>query len=488
MTNSHIHKLGKPNRKSQHRSINWLSEYKRMSDDTSGVVGLLGESGLAREEWVPLSKRHKLSILRIVCICGSMMTYQFAYSVLSALSTPLMNDILDLPSWATQMIWAIGPIVGLFYQPFVGHWSDQVHAKFGRRRPFIITGSLGTIGIFTVLFCIVKYSENFSVSARRGIFVASLAVAHIFINTMQGPARTLIGDVVPKGQQVLANSIGTIMIAAAAVLLNVLGGFQVSKLVHTMNDAEMTFMFGMIFMVVGMIMTVVAGKEEQFTETGHTGNPVVKMFKALLQMPRPALIAAFALMLSWVAYWPWYTNCTAFYQNDIIHDSEDGLAFGMLVIALQSFISCLYGFVQHYVVNLIGMKWAWFLAQMLEVAMFLPTHWIKNKWALMVMQALVGIPYTTFQTIPFSLVGMLVDDDKMGTCMCGLSIFVGIGQQIGALVICSGIGHIFGKHYGQIISISSAFAALAGITAFFVPTSHRPANEPNPEPLIKPDA
>jgi solute carrier family 45 protein 1/2/4 len=35
------------------------------------------------------------------------------------------------------MAWLISPILGFFFQPIVGMWSDTCKCRWGRRRPFI---------------------------------------------------------------------------------------------------------------------------------------------------------------------------------------------------------------------------------------------------------------------------------------------------------------------------------------------------------------
>ena len=67
----------------------------------------------------------------------------FALSVqISALSWILTTqyglDIHDI-----GLVWAAGPIAGIFGQVIIGVWSDRVWLWNGRRRPFILVG--GTI-------------------------------------------------------------------------------------------------------------------------------------------------------------------------------------------------------------------------------------------------------------------------------------------------------------------------------------------------------
>lgn len=53
----------------------------------------------------------------------------------------------------------------------------------------------------------------------------------------------------------------------------------------------------------------------------------------------------------------------------------------------------------------------------------------------------------------------------------------GVVQQISALVICSGIGKIFGDSFKEVLSISSAFAVVAALCAAFIPVHHQQEND-----------
>ena len=457
------------------------------SSDPETEIDEKQESYKKNPEWVPLCQRQHISFFRMICICGSMMSYQFAYSILGALQTPLMNNVLYLPNWLTQIVWIIGPLVGIFWQPLVGYWNDDTHFKWGRRRPFILIGSLGAILSYCLLFTVV-YVDSMSLNVKRGVFVLGLFCAHMFINVSQGPARFIVGDIIPKHLQVRANSIGALMIAASAIILNLFGGFRVARHVEGLDDYEFTIVVGICFMVITMIMTLVSGHEEQYQGKRTQKNPFKELCTHIKEIPKSVIVAAFALMCSWAAYWPYYANCTSFFGTNIFRDQEpdpilkddaelDGICFGMLVIALQSLVSVLYSLVQDYVVKLIGMKWSYAASQILEAIVLLPMNWIKNKWGCMALLSLMGIGYTAFQTIPFSLVGILIGEDKMGTCMGALAIFVGVGQQIGALVICSGIGKFFEDSFKEVLSISSAFAVVAAICAAFIPVHHQQEND-----------
>ena len=49
---------------------------------------------------------------------------------------------LGLTKSKTSLVWIAGPLSGLIMQPVVGVLADSSKSKWGRRRPFMIGGSL----------------------------------------------------------------------------------------------------------------------------------------------------------------------------------------------------------------------------------------------------------------------------------------------------------------------------------------------------------
>jgi solute carrier family 45, member 1/2/4 len=49
---------------------------------------------------------------------------------------------LGLTKSKTSLVWIAGPLSGLIMQPVVGAISDRSTSKYGRRRPFMIGGSV----------------------------------------------------------------------------------------------------------------------------------------------------------------------------------------------------------------------------------------------------------------------------------------------------------------------------------------------------------
>jgi len=123
----------------------------------------------------------------------------FALSVqISALSWILTTryglDIHDI-----GLVWAAGPIAGIFGQVIIGVWSDRVWLWRGRRRPFILVG--GTIAALTLL-ALPNIDVISSALGFEGILGVALVVVlslDFAINVGFNPTRSIIADVTPDG-------------------------------------------------------------------------------------------------------------------------------------------------------------------------------------------------------------------------------------------------------------------------------------------------
>lgn len=80
----------------------------------------------------------------------------FGTGVFSTVPTILLlyfcTEILALPAkWATAIVF-VPKVWSIVWDPFVGAWSDQSTSALGRRRPFLIAGTLGVTVSFIAVF------------------------------------------------------------------------------------------------------------------------------------------------------------------------------------------------------------------------------------------------------------------------------------------------------------------------------------------------
>lgn len=123
----------------------------------------------------------------------------FALSVQIVALTWILSTRYNLNVHDIGLVWAAGPIAGIFGQVLIGIWSDKVWLWNGRRRPFILIG--GTIAALTLL-ALPNIGVISSAMGFEGVLGVALVVVlslDFAINVGFNPTRSIIADVTPEG-------------------------------------------------------------------------------------------------------------------------------------------------------------------------------------------------------------------------------------------------------------------------------------------------
>ncbi|CAN6669860.1 hypothetical protein TRVA0_042S00540 [Trichomonascus vanleenenianus] len=133
---------------------------------------------------------------------------------------------LGMSKSALSFVWVAGPLSGLIMQPVVGVLSDNCQSKYGRRRPFMLGGSL----LVSMGLCTLAWSKEiggiFGSILSEGtvqLLTIFLAVVSVFVtdfavNAVQACCRALIVDVLPPDKQEHGNGWAGRMIAVGHLL------------------------------------------------------------------------------------------------------------------------------------------------------------------------------------------------------------------------------------------------------------------------------
>lgn len=204
-------------------------------------------------------------------------------------------------------IMALDNILALFLLPFFGTVSDKCKSKMGRRKPFILFGTIAAI-ILMMLLPIIdnSYFENGS-TAKLAIFIGILGALLVVMGTYRSPAIVALMPVcTPKPYRSMANAIINLMGALGGIIYLGISSVLFSKS-RTQGLDHINYL--PIFIIVGGIMLLAliivmitidenklhgeleeyeaAHPEENLTEIDETGNeelpaPVKKSLLFLL--------------------------------------------------------------------------------------------------------------------------------------------------------------------------------------------------------------
>ena len=146
---------------------------------------------------------------------------------------------------ATAFLAVGGALVAIAVQPTVGTISDYTMSKWGRRKPYIVIGSLLDV---VFLFGIATSNTLIAISAF-------MILLQFSTNTARGPFQGYVPDLVAEPQvgmasamvglmQVAGNIIGTLLVAAAAITSNLPVALGIIAVIELVTMASVVLRVG----------------------------------------------------------------------------------------------------------------------------------------------------------------------------------------------------------------------------------------------------
>ena len=228
------------------------------------------------------AKLPKVSIWQFINLCIGGIGLQFAWAMQIGL-TSRVTEPLGATPLILGLIWLAGPITGILVQPIVGTLSDNIWTKFGRRRPFLLTGAiLGAVALIAM-----PYAPTLLIAA------ASLWIIDICVNVSMGPHRALVPDTMPSEQHALANSFFSFGAGLGAIIVY---GFPyfLKTFFHQQISIHQQFLIAAIVLVIGMGWTCFTVKEKYLPEEKKKED-VENPFEAIKMFLISGLISAVIL-------------------------------------------------------------------------------------------------------------------------------------------------------------------------------------------------
>ncbi|KIW25109.1 uncharacterized protein PV07_10774 [Cladophialophora immunda] len=206
------------------------SEEPRLPED-----GLLSDErpmseAIDYEESIVESKDVLYLAFLTVCIGG----LQIVWSVELSNGSPYLLS-LGMSKALLAFVWLAGPLTGVLVQPYVGILSDRCRVSWGKRKPFMIAGTLGTVASSMILAYareIIRLIGGLDANAQYigGYRTGTIILATVMmwcldfsINTVQAAIRAFIVDNAPSHQQESANAWASRMTGVGNVLGYIFG-------------------------------------------------------------------------------------------------------------------------------------------------------------------------------------------------------------------------------------------------------------------------
>jgi maltose/moltooligosaccharide transporter len=355
----------------------------------------------------------------------------FALSIqISALSW-LLTTKYNLDIHEVGIVWAAGPLAGIFGQVIIGLISDKVWFWGGRRRPFILIG--GTLAAL-MLLALPNIDVISGMLGIGNLLVVAVIVAltlDLSINISFNPTRSIIADVTPEGNprtkgytwmQTISGFFGVLAYVVGATWGN-----------YVLINLGVVLVF--LFSVVPMFF-VVEPKELAAEQTKDAG---AKSATEWGQLWRIYIAHGF----SWVGVQTMFVFIIAFIQQKMMSgvDPSQTAALSGQIIAISFAVLNTVGFIlPAFVLEPIAERIGRVRVHTIAVAVMAAGYFgivllAQDAMTMYIMMAVCGIGWASIVSIPFAIMSEKVDKSRMGFFMGIFNLSVVIPQLIVSLVV-----------------------------------------------------
>jgi maltose/moltooligosaccharide transporter len=378
----------------------------------------------------------------------------FALSIQIAALSWILSTKYNLDIHEIGIVWAAGPIAGIFGQVIIGLISDKVWFWGGRRRPFILIG--GTIAALMLLALpnIDVIADFFGFTSFLGVAIGIALTLDLAINISFNPTRSIIADVTPEG---VARTKGYTWMQTIS------GFFGVMAYVIGAVYGNYNLIYGGVFIVLAFsIVPMFFVKESRdlvVTDEEKNISPIE------IQTQWGQLFRIyFAHAFSWLGIQTMFVYIIAYIQQKLNPASaeETGRIIAISFAVLNTVGFLLPAFVLQPLSKKIGRVYTHLsCVAIMSLAYFGIVLFAKTPLALYIMMGFAGIGWAAVVSLPFAIMSEKVNKSRMGFFMGIFNLSVVLPQLLVSLVIGYFILQIEDKNLIFIIcGISLAISAL----------------------------
>lgn len=304
---------------------------------------------------------------------------------------------------------SMGAFCGIFVQYLAGILSDRSHFKMGRRKPFILIGSI----IAAVFVCIMPFTHSYIM-----MFITAF-IFYFSLNFYQGPYYSMIPELVSDKQLGLANGFSKIVSVVGSAVIFVAGPMLWEKAIY------LPFFLAALLSLASVIVTAIFIKEDPTKVTV----PTKFSFDFIKNKSAMKLnLSVFFIFLGYGCITPYFVK----YCSQVLHFTSSQASTGLLLITIVGAIfaapvGILSDKLERRKILMLG-------TAIFAVAMAVATF-VTTDIMLYVVLSFVGIGFIAMQITIYSILAEIVPPENMGEYMGVLNFFISLSQFVANLTM-----------------------------------------------------
>jgi len=190
----------------------------------------------------------KLNNKRTILVGFAFLSICAFWQMYDNLVPKILTETFGIGESISGVIMASDNVLALFLLPLFGGLSDKCRSPLGRRRPFILFGTLAAVALMMILPVLTDSFHAAPETWKVICFIIALGLLLIAMGTYRSPAVALMPDVTPKPLRSKANAIINLMGAVGGIIYLIITTF----LYKTTSDVYVSYL--PLFAIVGGIM------------------------------------------------------------------------------------------------------------------------------------------------------------------------------------------------------------------------------------------
>jgi len=406
------------------------------------------------------------------------------FTVIAFQLASYLTDTVGLAAAYMGIAMMVGRIVDAVTDPMMGYISDGTRSRWGRRRPYLLFGSVPLFLAMALMFHKPAISSQQMLFLWVTVVFSLLSMAYTVVNIPYGAltpelTRDYHEQTVLNGYRMSFAVVGTLLGAGAALPIIGLASDEVS------GYRLMGIVFGAIMMITALITFVTVKEPSQKLRTSAEARPAEAQQPAARRNLFSEYTSAFRnrpfllILIPWALFITGVTIASGilrYYFKYVLTD-PDGVTLALLFLLVFALI-----FIPVWVriSRRIGKKWAYIAGMTIFAAALLVIAYAGDavpRGALYAVMAVAGMGFSTQYAMPYALIPDAVEWDYVHSGRRREGVYYGLwtlisklGQALAGLVMgltLHGSGYV--ANTAQEAASLGAIRALTGpIAAAFV--------------------
>ena len=410
-----------------------------------------------------MSQKRDLSFAQLVNLSFGFFGVQIAYALQSANISRIFATLGADPH-QLSFFWILPPLMGMIVQPLIGKYSDRTWCKMGRRKPYLLVGSL--IAVIVMALLPNAGSLHFSTKLFLGLNMAmwfglfSLIFLDTSINVAMQPFKMMVGDMVNEKQKTTAYSIQSFLCNAGSLVgylfpiaLTWIGIANTAPEGVVPDSVIYSFYGGAAILILCVMYTFIKVKEmppKEYAEfhdiylNKQDDEPKEGLIKLLTKAPKAFWTVGLVQFFCWAAFLYMWTYTNGAIASNVWGTTDTASAdyqtagnWVGVIFAVQAVGSMLWALV---LPRFKSVKTAYVVSLLIGAAGFASVFFVTNQYVLWASFLLIGAAWAAMLALPFTLLtNALQGSPYMGSYLglfnCTICLPQIVAAATGGLVI-----------------------------------------------------